>query len=242
MNETFRKCSTCRVAIEFGAGYFRCSVSTCNRKRTALYFCSVSCWDAHQAEARHRDAWAESETAPSRAEHEAALRDERATGASAPAAPLEPKGAKGRAAREVLVVVSKLKDYAKRRAGVAVSDRVTGVLSDHLRELCDSAAILAARDARKTLLDRDVRPLVSRRSLALGITDDDDEPGVTLVVVSKLKEYVRASASMNTSDGVVPVLSGHLRHLAREAIREAGADDRKTILDRDFVVVLGRRG
>lgn len=54
------------------------------------------------------------------------------------------------------------------------------------------------------------------------------------MVVSKLKAYVRASTGMNTSDGVIDVLSEHLRRLCDEAARNAGRDGRKTLMDRDF--------
>src|SRR5690606_134588 len=64
----FRLCTTCKTPIPFSAKYYACSVSTCNRRATAMYFCSVPCWDAHVPEARHRDAWAEVETAPTREE------------------------------------------------------------------------------------------------------------------------------------------------------------------------------
>jgi len=63
--ETWKVCSACRKPIGFGAVYFACSVSTCNRARTALFFCSVDCWDAHSAGARHRDAGAEEKRSPS---------------------------------------------------------------------------------------------------------------------------------------------------------------------------------
>jgi histone H3/H4 len=43
---------------------------------------------------------------------------------------------------------------------------------------------------------------------------------------------------MNTSDGVVEVLSDHLRKLCVEAIRNAARDGRKTVLDRDFAPLL----
>jgi hypothetical protein len=60
----WRKCSICKKEIPFGSVYNVCSVSTCNRKRTGLVFCSVECWDAHLGMARHREAWAEDRTAP----------------------------------------------------------------------------------------------------------------------------------------------------------------------------------
>jgi len=60
----WRRCSTCKSDIGFGKKHFVCSVSTCNRKRTGLAFCSVECWDAHLPTARHRDAWAVEKVSP----------------------------------------------------------------------------------------------------------------------------------------------------------------------------------
>jgi histone H3/H4 len=71
---------------------------------------------------------------------------------------------------------------------------------------------------------------------------DTDE---VLVVVSKLKKYVRDRSGMNTSDGVVEALSDHLRTLCDEAIRGAGRDGRRTVMERDFIMltrVTERRG
>jgi histone H3/H4 len=62
---------------------------------------------------------------------------------------------------------------------------------------------------------------------------DDDLPRDILVISSKLKQYIRARAGMNTSDGVLDVLSDHLRAICRQAIRNAAQDGRKTVLDRD---------
>lgn len=59
-------------------------------------------------------------------------------------------------------------------------------------------------------------------------------PRDVLVVVSKLKLYIRAASGMNCSDGVVDVLSERLRTLCDQAIEHARAAGRKTVLDRDF--------
>ena len=67
--------------------------------------------------------------------------------------------------------------------------------------------------------------------------DDDD----VLVVVSKLKKYVRLRSEMNTSDTVVAPLSNHLRMLCNEAIRNAARDGRKTVMDRDFAPLFRRK-
>jgi len=62
----------------------------------------------------------------------------------------------------------------------------------------------------------------------------DDVPDDILIVASKLKAYIKARSGMNTSDGVMTTLSDRVRTLCDEAIREAGRDDRKTVMDRDF--------
>ncbi len=61
-----------------------------------------------------------------------------------------------------------------------------------------------------------------------------DVPEDVLVVVSKLKAYIRATSGMNTSDGVVEVLSARVRELCDGAIEQARAAGRKTVMDRDF--------
>jgi hypothetical protein len=54
-----------------------------------------------------------------------------------------------------------------------------------------------------------------------------------LIVVSKLKAYIKAKSGMNTSDGIVPVLSELVRDMCDRAIESARSDGRKTVLDRD---------
>ena len=192
-DDTYRTCSSCKNPIAFEATYFACSVSTCNRRRTALYFCSVPCWDAHLPEAHHREAWAEEKRAPTRAEAERddaltpplprsatiplpPIRD--VTSARVPTVPPPPPPPPNPSPNpdpspnpnpnptsdlpaDVLVVVSKLKAYVRAAAQMNTSDSVIDVLSDHLRRLCDAAARVAAREGRKTVMDRDFRVVLS---------------------------------------------------------------------------------
>lgn len=66
MSDSFwKKCTTCKKPISFRSVYWVCNVSTCNRKRTGLTFCSVDCWDAHVPVLRHKESWAEERRAPS---------------------------------------------------------------------------------------------------------------------------------------------------------------------------------
>ncbi len=55
-----------------------------------------------------------------------------------------------------------------------------------------------------------------------------------LVVVSKVKNYVRSKADMNTSGNVAAALSEIIRRMCDEAIEKAKRDGRKTVMDRDF--------
>jgi hypothetical protein len=59
-------------------------------------------------------------------------------------------------------------------------------------------------------------------------------PRDVLVVVSKLKHYIRQTAGMNTSDDVVEPLSDRLRIWCDDAVERARADGRKTVMARDF--------
>lgn len=51
----YARCSVCKGEIAWSAAWYKCTVSTCNRTRMALSFCSTDCWDSHLPEARHRD-------------------------------------------------------------------------------------------------------------------------------------------------------------------------------------------
>jgi len=166
----WRRCSSCKKEIAFTATYWVCSVSTCNRKRTGLVFCTTSCWDVHLPSMNHREAWAEERRAPTR---DAYLREQAAEAsaasssaqsrppvpaASRPAAPPRPPPQRPPPppeSKEILVVVSKLKAYVRDASGMSTSDAVAELLSDRLRRLCDQAIRNAQRDGRRTVMERD---------------------------------------------------------------------------------------
>lgn len=54
-DDVWSKCNICKKPIPFGGAYVKCTVSTCNRKRLQLIFCSHECWDAHNPDFNHRD-------------------------------------------------------------------------------------------------------------------------------------------------------------------------------------------
>lgn len=71
--EFFKPCNMCKKPIGWNTVYYMCNVSTCNRKRTGLVFCTVSCWDAHVPGMNHKESWAVEFRAPKNAQEHAAL-------------------------------------------------------------------------------------------------------------------------------------------------------------------------
>lgn len=96
------------------------------------------------------------------------------------------------------------------------------------------------REVRSTARESAMSDEADKRRRVVGAggtaapTPREDLPEDVLVVVSKLKAYVKARSGMNTSDGVIDVLSARMRKLCDAAIEVARADGRKTVLDRDF--------
>jgi hypothetical protein len=147
MAERWRRCSACKSDIALGSVYWVCSVSTCNRARTALVFCSVDCWEIHLPTERHREAWAVEERAPRVPDPpEGAPRKRKPRVISG--------GASG--SGDILIVASRLKAYIRRDAGYNTSDTVLLVLSDAIRKICDESIKNARLAERQTVLDRDV--------------------------------------------------------------------------------------
>ena len=165
MDQNFwRKCTVCKNEIGFSTKYFMCSISGCSKKRAPVQFCSVSCWSTHNEIYNHKSAWAEEEMAPSKAKWEEmnstrALSDgpRRRIVKSSPKieSNSDVSGLDSASTEEILVVVSKLKNYIKERSGMNTSADVMPVLSNLLREKAEGAIMKARRDGRKTVMGRD---------------------------------------------------------------------------------------
>lgn len=151
MQESWRRCSVCKDEIGLGESYFSCSVTTCNKVGRESVFCSPACWDAHVPVMNHKEASFEERTAPrtlnevTRAPVRRIVRE--VSSADTHLSTDAPK--------EILIVVSKLKDYIHKRAGMNTSGAVAERLSDIVRSVCDEAIKKAAGDGRKTVMDRD---------------------------------------------------------------------------------------
>ncbi len=55
----------------------------------------------------------------------------------------------------------------------------------------------------------------------------------TLVIASKVKAYIKEASELKCSATVIDVLSDKVRALCDEAIKNAKADGRKTVQDKD---------
>lgn len=84
----------------------------------------------------------------------------------------------------------------------------------------------AAAGVRRKILTSNVGSSLS--------TASSNIPRDILIVASKLKDYISARADMNTSAAVMEVLSDIVRRACDDAIDQARAEGRKTVLDRDF--------
>ena len=60
------------------------------------------------------------------------------------------------------------------------------------------------------------------------------EPEEVLIIASRLKDYIRDRADMNTSADVLEALSDLVREASLDAIEHARSEGRKTVMARDF--------
>lgn len=160
----WRKCSTCKKDIPWKSKYYECSVSTCTGQRTGYVFCSIPCWEVHLPGAKHRDAGAIEKTAPNfsaQAGSSSVQASPKRIIISTSAAPSHQSASIGRPtssmSQEVLVVVSKMKQYIRERSEMNTSEEVNQVLSEMIRQACDQAIESARRDGRKTVMARDFK-------------------------------------------------------------------------------------
>lgn len=159
----WRKCSTCKKEIGLNSKYYECSVSTCTGQRTGYVFCSVSCWEVHLPGARHRDAGAVEKKSPNTPASEVpevsapkriiVSQPTTSPSLSTPSAAAK----KSPMSNEVLVVVSKMKQYIRDISEMNTSEDVNQIISEMIRVECEKAITKARADGRKTVMARDFK-------------------------------------------------------------------------------------
>jgi histone H3/H4 len=209
----FRLCSSCRRPLDFGTRYYTCSVSTCNRVKMPLTFCSVACFQAHVPTLRHRDAWAEEKRAPSFEAWEA----ERTT-----------REEQERLAEAALTRQrSEATNLIERFEGTSDNGRFRGTVSNQGAGVFVRASSVERQAATAT----GWKPAASKE-LAMS----DEVTKEVLVVVSKVKTYIRTKSGMNTSDAVTEALSELVRSTCDQAVERAKSEGRKTVMARDISI------
>ena len=77
------------------------------------------------------------------------------------------------------------------------------------------------------------RPVEPERRLARP-NEPAREPDEVLIIASRLKDYIRDQSEFNCSADVMDELSAIVRDLTRDAIRQARAEGRRTVMGRDY--------
>ncbi len=172
--QTFwRKCSSCKKDIALNSKYYECSVSTCTGQRTGYVFCSISCWEVHLPGAKHRDAGAIEKKSPAKADSTSEMTSQSSAlsqtgqgpqrriivgGSNASGISLTKNPTvKSEMSNEVLVVVSKMKQYIRDLSEMNTSEEVNQVISDLIRTECEKAITNARSEGRKTVMARDFK-------------------------------------------------------------------------------------
>lgn len=170
----WRKCSTCKKEIALNTRYYECNVSTCTGQRTGYVFCSVSCWEVHLPGAKHRNAGAVEKTSPASltASTQTPVPPSAQQGVMAVPRRIivanaqthaqasmqnNPATKKSSMSNEVLVVVSKMKQYIREISEMNTSEDVSFIISEMIRLECDKAVSNARADGRKTVMARDFK-------------------------------------------------------------------------------------
>lgn len=151
MTTAWRNCGVCKKEISLGKTYQKCSISTCRKN----VFCSVDCWSIHDSVMGHKSAYAEEETAPSSVENHSSDQPRRRIVVSGkPSSPVNSD-----LPQDVLIVVSKLKNYVKAKSSMNTSGDVADELSKYVRILVNQAIDNAREDGRKTVMAKDFKNL-----------------------------------------------------------------------------------
>ena len=82
--------------------------------------------------------------------------------------------------------------------------------------------------------EREPRRIIVSAPKTTSTSSSTDFPIDTLIVASKLKNYIKEKHDMNTSASVMDKLSELVRELSDQAVLRARQDGRKTLMDRDF--------
>ena len=124
---------------------------------------------------------------------------------------------------ENLIVLSKVKKFIKDKADCNTSSGFFEPLNADIIKSCRDAVAHAQKLGRKTVMGKDFNLYVEGQG--------QDE---ALVVTSKVKKFIKDEAGLSTSAQAIQQLTIRVQTICLQAIENAKADKRKTVMDRDF--------
>jgi hypothetical protein len=186
---------------------------------------------------RHREAWAVEQRAPTRAQflaereqreqREQRDQTERLVGAIPQASSSHSQGARVREER----LVPQTAHDKQRHEHIVDTERLSGGALNRSPGDITRAPSVHRRAAAGT----GWKPAASKElPMSEEAPKDAKDAKDVLIVISKVKAYIRAKSSMNTSDAVTEALSELVRAKCEEAIERAKSDGRKTVMARDI--------
>jgi hypothetical protein len=156
-NDYWDKCRACGKKIKYQSRYYMCSVSSCLRKQNPLVYCSVDCWELHVPVMNHKQAGADEYWSPQRVAPQAAtLSADTGPRRRLVKTPEQELSTATVNDEDILIVVSKFKQYVKDTSDMQTSANIFPALSDLVRSLADKAMASARQEGRKTIMDRDL--------------------------------------------------------------------------------------
>jgi hypothetical protein len=178
---------------------------------------------------RHREAWAEEKLAPTRdqflAERESAEPSESSAARATSVETRSNPSLRDATSEDWRVGPS---GRAKQRPEQVVDHERLDRAAQNLRPGTNTRAPSVVRQAATATRF----PLAaSNKELLMSNEEGTKE---VLVVISKVKAYIRAKSSMNTSDAVTEALSDLVRQTCDQAIEKAKGEGRKTVMARDI--------
>jgi len=155
-NHYWRKCGSCKKEIEFSRTYQVCGVTACQKHA----YCSIDCWSLHNSIMNHKSGWCEDRLSPKKEAvtfNENGQREQPRRVIVNSSTSISSSSASKNTLQEedILIVVSKLKQYIKDKHDMNTSGSVMEILSHQVRRIVDGAAERARQEGRKTVMERD---------------------------------------------------------------------------------------
>ncbi len=124
---------------------------------------------------------------------------------------------------ESLIVISKVKKFIKEKGDFNTSSGFFEPLNQDIIKACRDAINHAQKLGRKTVMGKDFNFFIENPTI-----------GEALVVASKVKKMIKEEAGLSTSAQAIDQLTIRIQTICLQAMENAKADKRKTVMDRDF--------